>query len=183
MSSKKLLFSAAVLCACAGVASATVTKFAAFHAWGPAGATDCQTSGSCGSVDNPNVDGTGTLRYVPALPSNPQDYTRLHFQVSGLRPNTGYSVLFENDLIGSRTAMTPTGSLVVFTSDATGDGVFTSNDSFLPGDWTLDTGGFGNPRVTIFIWDGVVEESVAVHTGDRDTLDCWHETRAVSVLR
>ena len=163
------LVGVAALIACAGVASATVTKISAFHAHG------------VGLSANPSADGNGTIRYVPPStnPSNPGDYTRLHLTVSGLQPNTGYSVSFENDMVGARTAQSLTTFVSVLTTDSNGDGVFTSAEWDFPGDWTVNTGGLGNPRVTIWLWDGNPDNLWS----DRDSLDACLQTRAISELR
>jgi hypothetical protein len=168
------LFGVAAVALCTSVVSAVspVTKISAFHASG------------VGLTANPSVDGNGTLRYVPPSPSltNPGDHTRLHLTVSGLQPNTSYSVSLENDLVGARTAQTVADFVAVLRTDANGDGVFTSIESDFPGDWTINTNGLGNPRVTIWIWDGDPDHLVSWRDGG-DGLDAYGETRAISELR
>ena len=146
------------LCAMFAVAIAATTKFSAFLPASPAGFTE-----------NPGVDGTGTLKF-----NSSTGYTRLHLQVSDLRCGTTYGIMLESDN-GS------VSDVAAFTTNPAGHGVFQS-DTFGLGDLTV------NPRLTIFIWDGVPDpdflpQIVPLHTNDRADLDAFGQTRAEGVLR
>ncbi len=134
-------------------AGATTTKLSAF------------VPAQSGVTANSQVDGTGTIKFNPST----GDYTRVHLEISDLQPNTQYSILVEADF-GSQTLLN------AFTTNGAGHAVLIS-DTFFNGDLT------GHPLVTVFIWDQVVEDGIASHTGDRATLDFYGETRAESVMR
>jgi hypothetical protein len=163
-----LLVGVVSLCACVGVASATVTKISAFMPAGSIAATDCDPlGGASGQTANPDVDGTGTVKFNASTGG----FTRLHLEISDLEPNTPYSIMVE-----SSTQPFAQTLLDAFITNPAGHGVYMT-DTVLEGDWSTA------PVITVFKWDHVVVDNTAVHVGDRDTLDCSHETRAVSVVR
>ena len=133
MFSIKQLVGAVCVCACVGVASATTTKITAFF----------PTCGA-GGANNPDVDGTGTIKYNASTAGE----TRFVIEVSELQPSTTYGVAVTNDVVPGAGAFFLTPDHAV-TSNPGGHLVLIAS-YFREGVSYADP----NTVVTIFAWDG-----------------------------
>jgi|ERR1051326_1390607 hypothetical protein len=152
---RNLVCGLAAVCACVSVASATTTKIAAFL---PCGYGDTGGPG----VANPDVDGTGTLKFNASTGG----FTRVHLEISDLQPNASYGIAVSCDIAATflpfAVRTNPAGHLVVISDQGLPEGI----------DFTTT-----HPVVTVFVWDGVSP------TPDDPSAVPDDLARAVSVLR
>ena len=124
MFSKKLLVSAAVVCACAGFASATTTKIKAFGAIGG------------GVSETPHVDGVAIIKFDSTISGS-----IVHIHMQDLSPNGTYGVA----IVASNSGDFDHSNPFALDTNASGNGTY---DVSLP---TVDLG--SNPTVYIYEWD------------------------------